>query len=66
VQRYQQDVVRQLTTATCACGTNAEVERELSGFLAEFPSAPERALVESRLADVRAKRAGIRANCKSG
>lgn len=63
---YRDDVIRHLTTSTCACGTSAGVQRELSSFVAEFPSAPERAAVESRLAAVRADRAGIRANCKSG
>ena len=60
------DVTGDLTTSTCACGDIASVERELTAFVREFPSAAARAKAEERLRAVQAGTAGMRARCKSG
>jgi hypothetical protein len=66
VKRYLGDVVSNLTASTCACGSAADVDRELTKFLGEFPAAPERAEVEARLQALRAGKSNIRMSCRSG
>jgi hypothetical protein len=60
------DIGRQLTNSTCACGDAVSVRRELERFIRDFGAAPIRSLVEQRLDDVKAGRSPIRMNCVSG
>jgi hypothetical protein len=54
-----------LTDGDCACGTIAEVERELVEFNTRFPASPVRSEIEARLRDIRRGEAGIRASCRA-
>ena len=72
-KRYEQaaashldEIARQLTGSTCACGDRASVERELTGFLRRADAPAMRAKVEARLLAVRRGRANIRFACSSG
>jgi hypothetical protein len=55
-----------LTDGTCACGTTADVERELVEFNKRFPSSPVQSEVDARIRDIRSGQAGIRASCRAG
>jgi hypothetical protein len=55
-----------LTDGNCACGTTAEVERELVEFNKRFPASAVRSEIDARLRDIRGGQAGIRTSCRAG
>ena len=59
-------VVERLAESTCACGDLASIERELQGFLRDFPTASNRAAIDQRLQALRARRSDIRTSCIAG
>lgn len=61
-----EDVSRELTDSTCACGDSASVEAEMQRFIRVFPPSTVRSQVADRLEELHAGRTKIRLNCKSG
>jgi hypothetical protein len=60
------EVKRELTESTCACGDRASVEKELTEFLRRAKVSELRTEVAARLAAVRSDHAAIRFACTSG
>jgi len=60
------DVKRELTDSTCACGDRASVEKELTEFLRRAKVSELRTEIAARLAAVRSDRAELRFACTSG
>jgi hypothetical protein len=57
-------VLLELSDGSCACGTLADVEKELTAFNTRFPQASIRPDLEGRLADIRKGTSGIEASCR--
>jgi hypothetical protein len=55
-----------LTDGTCACGTVADVQRELMTFNTRFTMSPIRGEIDARLGDIRRGQSGVRESCRPG
>ena len=65
-RREINDVSKQLTESTCACGDVASIQDELERFLGKVKTSPVRTKVSERLQAILARRSDIRTSCTSG
>ncbi len=60
------DLEREFSKSTCACGGAQSIERELSAFVRRFPRSPAAPAARMRLRELRAGTSPIRLHCVAG
>ncbi|MGH7325844.1 MAG: hypothetical protein ACREJ9_14545 [Candidatus Rokuibacteriota bacterium] len=65
VAAFLQDIEAELLTGTCACGSRADVVRELRGFVDSFPDATVTGAVRARLRQLEGGGGNVRPACRA-